>query len=436
MASGRTKQIWDTVVMGATIFAAIEIPLRLSLNYELTSYLTIADWLITALFATDMVVHFTSPYREGRRLVTDRGQIAKHYVRTWFIIDLLATIPFDLLTLGMPIPASTMRILRLLRITRVVRLLRLAEIMRTWRSKYLNPAVMRLLFFGFWVGMLAHWIACGWLAMGGVAQAADGTETYVMALYWSITTLTTVGYGDITPHGSGQMIYTMIVMMLGVGVYGYVIGNVATLLTNIDVARARHQSQVDRVNRFMLDHQVSAALRDKVGDYYHFLWETRLGRHEGDILSALPPSLRLDISLELNQKIIAKVPLFEGATDEFIREVVDALTPVVYLPGDDIIREGDVGGEMFFINDGEVVVIDAEGNMLATLTDGSFFGEMSLLLSQVRMATIRALDFCELYRLDRDDFADVLKRHPEFAARLEDVVARRLAESLDKSRDD
>ena len=419
------------------MFAAIEIPLRLALNYRVEGWLYILDWTITALFTVDIILNFRTPIVKARTVISDRRGIAREYLRTWFVIDFLAAIPFDLLAAGVfPATSVAFRVLRALRLTRVVRLSHLAALMAKWQhSQIFNPSVLRLGFFLFWVMMFAHWIACGWLALGGAEMGRGESFAYLQSLYWTLTTLTTVGYGDITPDTSGQIIFTMIAMLLGVAVYGYVIGNVASLLANIDVAKRAHQKRVEQVVVFMKNRGIPPELQNRVISYFNYLWESGMGQDEFTILSELPPSLRLELTLHLNRRIIRKVPLFAGANDAFVRELVSGLRPVIFTPGDFIIRSGEIGDDMFFINRGRVVVLTAdEKDVVAELSDGNFFGEMSLLSSQPRMATIRAEDYCELYSLDKRTFDRVLSAFPEFAKQIRAVAAERVS-SVDLSAD-
>ena len=430
------RDVWKFVVLVATIFAAIEIPLRLALSYRVEGWLCYLDWTITALFTVDIVLNFRTPIVKAREVLTSRREIAREYLKTWFVIDFLAAIPFDLLVAGaLPATSLTFRVLRLLRLTRVFRLVHLAALMRKWQhSQIFNPSVLRLGFFLFWVMMFAHWIACGWLALGGAEMSRGESFAYLQSLYWTLTTLTTVGYGDITPDTAEQIIFTMLAMLLGVAVYGYVIGNVASLLANIDVAKRAHQKRVEQVLVFMKNRGIPPDIQNRVISYFNYLWESGMGQDEFTILSELPPSLRLELTLHLNRRIIQKVPIFAGASDAFVRELVSGLRPIVFTPGDDIIRRGELGDEMFFINRGRVVVLAVnERDVVAELSDGNFFGEMSLLSSQPRMASIRAVDYCELYSLDKGTFDRVLTAFPDFAKHIRAVAAERTSSTALKN---
>jgi len=106
--------------------------------------------------------------------------------------------------------------------------------------------------------------------------------------------------------------------------------------------------------------------------------------------------------------------LFKGADAVLLASLILVLKPVVFQPDDLVIREGDIGREMYLISRGEVEVIDASGKVVATLGEGDFFGEISLLTSAPRNATIRAKSYCDLFMLDKADFACVLRDRPQF----------------------
>jgi glucose-6-phosphate 1-dehydrogenase len=118
----------------------------------------------------------------------------------------------------------------------------------------------------------------------------------------------------------------------------------------------------------------------------------------------------------INRGVLEKVPLFQKGDPVFLHNLSMMLRPVVYSPGDDIIRAGDTGHEMYVICRGLVDVFDRAGRQLATLGEGQFFGELSLLSRQPRTATIRARTPCNLFVLDGADFQRTVAMHPDFAS--------------------
>jgi voltage-gated potassium channel len=171
-------------------------------------------------------------------------------------------------------------------------------------------------------------------------------------------------------------------------------------------------------------------LQRRILDYYEYLWEKRLGYDESAAVSGLPPTLRTEVSLFLNRDVLQKVPLFQGANNDFIKAIALEMYPVIFMPGDYVMRAGEAGEEMYFINRGKVEVVSADNEVVyATLASGDFFGEIALLLREPRTASVRAVDYCDLYVLSNAAFKRILARHPGVAAYITAIAKKRQEES-------
>ncbi len=127
----------------------------------------------------------------------------------------------------------------------------------------------------------------------------------------------------------------------------------------------------------------------------------------------------------VNRDVLARAPLLQRADPVFLHQLAMILRPVVFDPGDFIIRRGEIGGEMYVICRGQVEVLDQSEKQVNTLGEGDFFGELALLLAQPRAATIRALTPCDLFVLSKEDFQRVLEDFPHFADILRETARTR-----------
>jgi voltage-gated potassium channel len=187
---------------------------------------------------------------------------------------------------------------------------------------------------------------------------------------------------------------------------------------------------MDKIDAFMSYHKIPLRLRSQVRKYHEHLWETRLGYDESAFLNELPSNLRINISLFLKQNIIQKTPIFQGANEELIKEIATQLKAVVYAPGDYVFKYGDDANEMYFISSGLVEVLSQdELTVYAVLEEGNFFGEVALLGRSQRNATIRAVDYCNLYILEKEAFDRVTEKYPEFAEQVRAIARQRKGQS-------
>jgi len=415
--------LWDLLVTASTAFVAVEVPEHFVLEYNLYAG-PVLYWLITLVLWCDVFVQWHRPAQQQVRPVAPGFQRTVSPRIWWLIVDLGAAIPFRVLPGG-----ALFELLRLLKLARV------AQFMRRWRHHAVqNAYILRLVFFACWLLITAHWLACGWLAIGGIDMEADEFSKYLRALYWCITTLATVGYGDIVPKTNPQTVYAMVVMLIGVGVYGYVIGNVTSVIANIDLAKRHYLEKMESLAAFMRYRNIPPRLQRRLRDYYAYLWENQMVYDESSVMADLPDSLRTEVALFLRRDFIEHTPLFKGASHELVREMALQLRPVVFTPGDFIILVGQYGRNMYFISRGTVEIIAPDGKtVLDTLKDGQFFGEVALLFVQPRNASVRAVDYCDLYTLDKDTFDHVLAQYPEFAAHIKEEAERRREEAERRS---
>ncbi|MBU2493536.1 MAG: cyclic nucleotide-binding domain-containing protein [Bacteroidetes bacterium] len=400
---------WNIFITVTASISAILIPIDILFNLKSEIFYNYFHTITTIVFTLDILLNIYMFKTYKRIYLFEDNLTPKKYFQTWFIIDFIAALPLALI--------FNHSIFQLLRI---VKLFKVQHFMKSWKQKGIQYAnILSIVFFIFWVTHFAHWISCGWLALKGIDITSDFATNYISSLYWCITTLTTVGYGDITPNNNLQMLYTIFTEILGVGMYGYVIGNVANILSKRDPAKTQYLENLEKLTALLQFRKLPFDLQHRIRDYYTYMWRQRMGYDESDFLKGLPVSLQSEVSLHLKKEVIEKIPLFKDADPNFIREISMHLKPVVLTPGDCVFSEGDTGKEMYFVVKGELEVLNKENKQLAVLKDGDFFGEIAIFANKPRTATVRSLTYCDLYSLNKSTFDYVISKYKEILSQIE-----------------
>jgi len=416
MSSEIFKRIWQTIVLISFFLIVVYVPLEILYFQFNNIFFRVSYWVVNSIFIADVLYNYSSLKKKEEK--TGAIQESVKFRIFLLVIDIITAIPFGFITGNI-----FYELLRFVKIIRVFNYIRNINLEAIRLSSYLS-----FVFFLYWFLLAAHWLACGWIALN---EAKVNTfEEYITSLYWCIQTITTVGYGDVMLTTIQHKIYAMMVMLFGVGVYGFVIGNVANILLKRDPARTQFLNNLERLRSFVNFREIPPELQKRIRSYYEYIWKQKIGANESEFISGLPDGLKTEVELFLKRDILERIPLFKGISDSFLREVSLHLRPVVYTPGDYIFKQGDRGNEMYFLIKGKLKVLTGDENkVLNTLSDGDFFGELALFRNEIRMATIQAVTYCDVYTLNKKVFEHVLNNYPEISSHIRKIAEERLKNS-------
>ncbi|XP_011255995.1 potassium voltage-gated channel subfamily H member 6 isoform X11 [Camponotus floridanus] len=452
------KAVWDWIILLLVMYTAIFTPYVAAFVLSDPDYnsrknkkysddpIVIIDFIVDVTFIVDIIINFRTTFvNSNDEVVSHPGKIAVHYLKGWFIIDLVAAIPFDLLLVGSDTDElgldkdETTTLIGLLKTARLLRLVRVARKIDRY-SEY-GAAVLLLLMATF--ALIAHWMACIWYAIGNAERPtlkskvgwldilANDTHQfyfhnntggpsiksrYITALYFTFSSLTSVGFGNVAPNTDAEKIFTIIVMLIGSLMYASIFGNVSAIIQRLYSGTARYHTQMLRVREFIRFHQIPNPLRQRLEEYFQHAWTYTNGIDMNSVLKGFPECLQADICLHLNRNLLNNCSAFEGASPGCLRALSLKFKTTHAPPGDTLVHRGDVLTSLYFISRGSIEILK-DDIVMAILSKDDIFGENPCIYPTVGKSScnVRALTYCDLHKIHRDDLLDVLALYPEFA---------------------
>nr|XP_006628947.1 PREDICTED: potassium/sodium hyperpolarization-activated cyclic nucleotide-gated channel 4 [Lepisosteus oculatus] len=447
---------WDLTMLLLMVGNLIIIPVGITFfKDEHTPPWIVFNVVSDTFFLIDLVLNFRTGIvkEDNTEIILDPQRIKMKYLRSWFVVDFISSIPVDYIFLIVETridsdfykTARALRIVRFTKILSLLRLLRLSRLIRyihQWEEIFhmtydLASAVVRIVNLIGMMLLLCHWDGClqflvpmlqdfpsdCWVAKNKMVNDTWGQQ-YSYALFKAMSHMLCIGYGQQAPVGMTDVWLTMLSMIVGATCYAMFIGHATALIQSLDSSRRQYQEKYKQVEQYMSFHKLPADMRQRIHDYYEHRYQGKMFDEES-ILGELSEPLREEIINFNCRKLVASMPLFANADPNFVTSMLTKLRFEVFQPGDYIIREGTIGKKMYFIQHGVVSVL-TKGNKETKLSDGSYFGEICLLTRGRRTASVRADTYCRLYSLSVDNFNEVLEEYPMMRRAFETVALDRL----------
>ncbi|XP_059478608.1 potassium voltage-gated channel subfamily H member 6 isoform X14 [Neocloeon triangulifer] len=448
------KAAWDWIILILVMYTAIFTPYVAAFllnepdhnNRKSKKYgddpIVVIDLIVDVTFIIDILINFRTTYvNSNDEVVSHPGKIAVHYLRGWFLIDLVAAIPFDLLLFGSDTDEASENTTTLIGLLKTARLLRLVRVARKIdRYSEYGAAVLLLLMATF--ALIAHWLACIWYAIGNAERPllkskvgwldllANDTHQfyypnntggpsiksrYITALYFTFSSLTSVGFGNVAPNTDAEKIFTICVMLVGSLMYASIFGNVSAIIQRLYSGTARYHTQMLRVREFIRFHQIPNPLRQRLEEYFQHAWTYTNGIDMNSVLKGFPECLQADICLHLNRNLLNTCSAFSGASPGCLRALSMKFKTTHAPPGDTLVHRGDVLTSLHFISRGSIEILK-DDIVMAILGKDDIFGENPCAHPTLGKSScnVRALTYCDLHKIHRDDLLDVLDLYPEF----------------------
>ncbi|ORY41228.1 hypothetical protein BCR33DRAFT_718890 [Rhizoclosmatium globosum] len=252
--------------------------------------------------------------------------------------------------------------------------------------------------------------------------------TYCYSIYWTVTTMTTTGYGDIRPANDAERLFSMLTMTCGTFFFGYISGTIASALSNMDSRRVSYQQKMDAVRQYMSDRNMDADMQERVNK----------GIDVRNLFDDMPSTFKGEVALSLNNAIIDKAAIFKKCSNGFRRLIAIHMKLYLFTANEYVIHKDDLGTEMFFITQGRIDVYATQDlrRPTSSLIEGAYFGEFQIILDYRHEYSARCVCNTDIYVLRKEDLDFAFSCYPEDRDLVKQATEERYkqAQSAKKSR--
>uniref|UniRef100_A0A3P9H085 Cyclic nucleotide gated channel subunit beta 3, tandem duplicate 1 n=1 Tax=Oryzias latipes TaxID=8090 RepID=A0A3P9H085_ORYLA len=353
-------------------------------------------------------------------IIKDRALTKVHYRKSYrFKTDIISILPLDLLS----VQFSFSSIYRLNRFIRIDSFFEFSDRLESIMAKAYIWRVARTtgyLLYVLHLNACAFYVASVHQGLATTTWVYDGNGTaYLRCYYFAVRSLINIG-GLPEPVTVFEIIFQMANFFIGVFVFSSLIGQMRDVIGAATAGQTYFRASMDGCVAYMNTYTIPKLVQNRIRTWYNYTWAAQGMLDESELLDKMPLVMKTAIAVDINMATFQKIALFQGCDQQMLVDMLLRLKSIIYLPGDFVVKKGDIGKEMYIIKSGAVQVVGGPDNSIVfvTLKAGCVFGEISLLQSAKdggnrRTANVKAHGFANLFVLEKKDLFDILVHYPE-----------------------
>lgn len=439
------KTIWDLYILFLLLYVAL-------ISVYVYSFLGILGpnsvwfWIERVLdvsfFADIVLLLFTAYEKPNGTYEVDRKKIRHRYFRKWFAVDLIATVPWDIVALGVykdstePGPNVLLlpryiRLLRLAKLFHIVKLLRTNNKFKDLEMKLgIKFAYLRLAGLFATIVLVSHWFACLFYYLGfitnGVCVAGESCQyptwflkdpgdippdnfgRYIASLYFSVYTITTIGYGDVVPETTVERSYTIAIMLGGAVMFAYIISQVSDIQNDLKESSVYYRKQMDRLTDLAKSRHIPLDLQREIREDFEREHRRQRVVDEKNLFENIKSDeLRFRVLEHIYGEHVKKSRLLKYISSVQLSELYQHMEEKQAKEDEVLFKKGDVPTNFYVVQSGTVAV--RIGNQEQELKENEYFGDGGLFFGRPRDHSAICLESTKLIVVPREAVMKTLK---------------------------
>ncbi|KAK2984439.1 hypothetical protein RJ640_022582 [Escallonia rubra] len=421
---------WQTFLVVLVVYSAWSSPFELAFRKAAAGSLMHVDLTVDAFFLADIILTFFVAYLDKSTylLVDDHKKIATRYVtHLWFPMDVASTMPFQFIYRIFTGELHRGEVFGFLNLLRLWRLRRVSEFFsrleKDTRFSYFWTRYCKLisvtLFAVHSAGCFYYWLATQhkvatdtWIgALVDDFQHRSIWLGYTYSMYWSIVTLTTVGYGDLHAENTGEKVFNIFYMLFNIGLTAYLIGNMTNLVVHSAVRTFAMRDAINEILRYGSKNRLPEGLKEQMLAHMQLKFKTAELQQE-EVLQDLPKAIRSSIAQHLFRRTVENTYFFKGVSDDLIGQMVSDMKAEYFPPKVEIILQNEIPTDFYIVVSGAVDVLTYKNGMeqfLCKLGAKDMFGEIGVIFNVPQPFTVRTKRLSQVIRISHHHFKQMVQ---------------------------
>ncbi|CAH2077212.1 unnamed protein product [Thlaspi arvense] len=441
---------WDWFLVLLVLYTAWASPFEFGYLQTPKAPLSILDNIVNGFFAVDIILTFFVAFLDKSTylLVDDPKRIAWRYTFTWLLFDVVSTVPYELIASLLHKTMQGYGIFSMLRLWRLRRVSKCFSRLEKDRNyNYFWVRCTKLLLVALFV---VHCGACFLYSIASHYYDPDRTfmalaepnwthttllVRYVTAMYWSITTFSTTGYGDIHGNNSRERAFILFYMIFNLGLLAYIIGNMTNLVVHVTSRTRQFRDTIQGASAFAHRNKLPVRLQEQMVAHLSLRYRTDSeGLQQQEIIDSLPKAIRSSISHHLFYEVVDKIYLFNGISNDLLFQLVSEMKAEYFPPKEDVLLRNEAPTDFYIMVTGAVDIIacvNGVDQVVGEAQTGHIFGEVGVLCYRPQMFTVRTKRLSQLLRLNRTSFLNLVQANVGDGAIIMNNLLQHLKDSED-----
>ena len=383
--------IFDLLLIISVLYTFVEIPLNVAKNKDIREegsiFKEIFHYIIDLIFFLDLIIcFFRGYYNNEMDIIINNKKIFFNYIKNHFFFDLLEGIPlYTIIRLSMKqnksiylgysqiekISITFLLFIKPLKVFKIIKTKNnkvLEEIFMYFNDNYYLERLFKFLIYFFIFFLFIHLFIClhiylalqsypNWLIHIDIINESFLTK-YLASFYFLITTMTTVGYGDIVCISFIERIYHIILLVIGTLLYTFLVSKIGNYLRDQSHEQTKLDKDLNILENIRITHpNMPFKLYSKIKNHLLTIFKKRKKVGISLLINGVPDAIKNDLLFKIYSKVINGFTIFKGVKNSnFIIQMLTSFIPIIVKKEEIIFLEGEIIQNIVFVKDGRLTL--------------------------------------------------------------------------------